>query len=182
MPSSKKRKLNKKTLILMISIVLLLGVSVGSTFAFLVTKTDVLQNVFSPSYVNVLVSDGKATNTGETKAFFRMTAVVTLQSNSNENVYLGSQPLVEGVNYTLTYTENGWVKGTDGYYYYPQAVQMNDSVNLPTADITLTSGYTVPSGYLVSVQYLVTAIQASPSWSVENAWGGNASGDTYIPQ
>jgi hypothetical protein len=181
MPSSKKRKINKKSLILVISIVLILCVSVGSTLAFLVTKTDVLQNVFSPSYVSVLVSGTKATNAGETKAFLRMTAAITLQSTSDQNVYLGSQPLVENTNYTLQYTDNGWTRGADGYYYYPAAVDVNESVSLPTVAVTLTEGYTVPSGYQISVQYLVTAIQASPSWAVQNAWGGDASGDSYTP-
>ncbi|MBQ9099441.1 MAG: hypothetical protein IJY50_08460 [Clostridia bacterium] len=174
--------MNKKLIIMIACISLVTCIAVGSTLAFLVTKTEALQNIFSPSHVSVEVSGTTATNIGETNAYFRMTAVVTVQSTTDPNVYYGT-PFVWGTDYTGSYSNVGdWVLNEDGYFYYPTAVAAGNSVIVPTLNVEIINAdFAVPAGYQVVVQYLVTAIQAWPNSAIENAWGGSVSNGVYTP-
>ena len=166
-------KTNKR-LGIIICIVLISCLAVGSTLAYIVTKTDLLQNIFSPSSVEVTVSDNKVTNTGDTEAYVRVTAVVVLRSNSDPDVYYGGFTFRDGIEYDSSCTsENGWSRGSDTYFYYPTALDVGGSVSLPVISVAVASNVEIPNGYYVAVQYLVTGIQANPPEAVVEAWGGS---------
>ena len=116
----------KKTVLLLAMVVLILAGAVGGTLAYIVTSSGPVQNTFTPAHVTCKVvepgfEDGTSTtkknvtiqNTGNTSAYIRA-AVVGNWVKDGKIV----APWVDNINYS----QSGWVKGSDGYYYYKDAV------------------------------------------------------------
>ena len=142
-----KKFINKK-FIVVTALALLLFVTVGSTLAYIFTKTEPVENKFDPSKVscavvengNDPVSSGNVPvssktnvqikNTGDTDAYIRVAVVVNWMSADGTRVW-ATKP-VQGADYSISYNlnDNGWVDGGDGYYYYTQPVDPGDMTNI----------------------------------------------------
>lgn len=171
----RKPRINKAA-VLLTAAVLLIGTVVGSTVAYLIAQTDVVENTFEYAKVSCKVKEDfnggntkknvQITNTGSTNAYIRATYVVNwLDSNGN---IAASVP--EGYRYDLTENPDGkWTKGTDGYFYYLSPVAPDAS----TPGSLLTCTVTRPENpeYRLSVEILATAIQSTPTKAVTEAWG-----------
>ena len=181
--SKTTKKFNKKSITMLIALALILTVGLGSTIAYLITKTDPVQNVFKApdSSIAVVESfDGDVknnvyiTNSSDYSAYIRAAVIVTWRDAVNGNIY-GEMP-VENQDYTITWTKDGWVKGADGYYYYQAAVDGKNEKDEPgTTGILFTECEPVsgkaPAGYDLHVEILAQAIQAEPIDAVQEAWG-----------
>lgn len=168
--------MNRATVLLM-AILMLIGVVAGSTVAYLITKTDDVQNTFEYGKVSCQVGETfngttkenvYVTNTGNISAYIRATYVVNwIDSGGN---IVASDP--DGYSYTITENPGGkWKKGTDGYFYYPTPVGPGES----TEESLLTCKVTYPENpeYTLSVEILATAVQSEPASAVKEAWGAN---------
>lgn len=165
-----------KLAILFIAVVMLIGAVVGSTVAFLVTETDPVENKFTYASISTGIDetfDGttksgvKVTNTGDTAAYIRATYVINWL-DKGENI-VSSVP--DDYNYQLELNiGNNWILGTDGFYYYKEAVAPGAS----TAGSLLTCKAVYPANpeYTLSVEILATAIQSTPASAARNAWPG----------
>lgn len=183
-----KRKINKRSMALLVSLAVVLTVAVGVTLAYIFTKTDPVENTFKPSKVTcAVIEDGKTTddpygqvnvssksnvqikNTGDTTAYIRVAVVVTWK-NEKGNVW--AQAPVEGKDYSVTWnlTANGWVEGTDGYYYYKKAVPPTGDGAF--TDVLITEAKPLKDcpedGYTLSIEIVASAIQAE-GMGAENA-------------
>ena len=167
-------KLNKRTLVLLVSLAVILSLTVGGTLAYLVVKTDVLTNIFNPTKVEVTISNGTITNTGDIPAYVRVAIVATWQKDGA--VYAkapklcdceGTHSNTQDCDYTLDLT--GWIQGSDGFYYHRAAV-VTGNENSVSAPATIVVNATNTEGYTLSIEVLVSAIQATPE-AVE-AWSG----------
>ena len=168
--NSKPRVRTNKAAVLIIAVLLLLGAAVGSTVAFLTTKTKPVENSFEYAKVSCEVTGSKENvqikNTGNTAAYIRATYVVTWR-DGNRNVAVS---VPDGYSYTLTENlGNYWNKGADGYFYYSLPVSPGNS----TQDSLLTCNVTYPDNpeYTLSVEILAEAIQSEPAEAVQQAWG-----------
>lgn len=168
----------RKTATLLVAIVLLLGVAVGTTVAYLIDSTEKIENKFEYAKTDVTVEE---TLTGTEKSN------VQVKNNSNIPVYIRATYVVNWVDkdgnivtsvpagYEITErTENPggkWIKGTDGYFYYPTPVQPNDSTagSLLTYKVQYPANVTTPE-YTLNVEILATAIQSEPKDAVEAVW------------
>ena len=170
----KIKKLNKRvaTVVALCLCIALCGV--GGTVAYLISRTDPLENTFVParvtceveeSFSNGVKSDVKVRNTGDVNAYIRATVVATFVSDDNK-VY--SNPPVEGVHYSVSWSNDKWKKGTDGFWYYTNAVAPNSAT---TNLIEEACEISAPDGYRLSIQIIATAIQSEPDAAVQNAWG-----------
>jgi hypothetical protein len=93
--------------------------------------------------------------------------VITWMSQDESTVYAATP--VEGTDYTITYAQNnGWVKGSDGYWYYTAPVAAGETTATLLESCTLTG--TAPEGYTLSVEIVASSIQSSPSEAVLEAW------------
>ena len=162
-----KRKLNKRNLVLLLSLALLLTATVGATLAYVITKTDLLTNLFLPSKVDCAVEkSGDAytvKNTGDTDAYVRI-AVVATWKGTDDTVY--AQAPILGADYTLE-LDSRWVAGSDGFYYYEKALLPGESVTILAQATRLE---TEKAGYELRLQLLTTSIQADPIDAVHAAW------------
>lgn len=168
--NSKPRVRTNKAAVLIIAVLLLLGAAVGSTVAFLTTKTKPVENSFEYAKVSCEVTGSKENvqikNTGNTAAYIRATYVITWR-DGNRNVAVS---VPGGYSYTLTENlGNYWNKGADGYFYYSLPVSPGNS----TQDSLLTCNVTYPDNpeYTLSVEILAEAIQSEPAEAVQQAWG-----------
>ena len=202
-----KRYINKKSIIIA-SVMLLLLATVGTTLAYIFTETKPVENTFNPSKVSCAVVENNGTpvtgsvtntgnikenvqikNTGDTDAYIRVAVVVNWMDEAGTKVW-ATKP-VEGADgdYTITYNlGNGWVKGSDDYWYYTKSVPPTDGSNL--TDILIknaTQNKEGPKGtdgtqYYLSIEIVASAIQSTPETVVAEQWGVTVNDGVITPK
>lgn len=159
-----------RTAVLLIAVLLLITTAVGSTAAFLVTKTEPVEEAFAYAQVSCQVTDALAVqNTGTAQAYIRASyAVNWLDVNGN---IVAAVP--EGYSCDPVENQDDWTEGGDGYFYYPYPVAPGDET--PSL---LTCSVSRPEDpeYTLSVEVVAEAIQSDPAEAAEEAWGVGVSG------
>ena len=168
-----------RTAVLLIAVILLISTAVGSTVAFLATKTEPVENSFEYANVSCKVTqncdtDGsivQVKNTGTISAYIRA-AVVANWIDVDGNI---AASVPEGYSYDLTCSSGSWVQGNDGFSYYllPVAPGASTEGNLLTCTVTCPE---TPE-YTLSVEVLAEAIQSTPASAVNEAWKVAVDGD-----
>lgn len=175
-PVRRRRRRTQRPTLLLTALVLIFGALVGSTVAFLFTNTDPLTNTFAPANVTTEITEDfkdnvkdnvQVKNTGDIPAYIRAAVVVTWQNDKGE---VHPTTPVEGTDYTVTWTMDGWKKHTDGYYYYTSAVAAKASTGILLTECKPVEAKT-PDGYHLVVEILASAIQSEPASAVTDAWG-----------
>ena len=168
-----------RTAVLLIAVILLISTAVGSTVAFLATKTEPVENSFEYANVSCKVTQNRDTdgsivqvkNTGTISAYIRA-AVVANWIDVDGNI---AASVPEGYSYDLTCSSGSWAQGKDGFFYYL----------LPVAPGALTEGSLLTCTvacpedpeYTLSVEVLAEAIQSTPASAVNEAWNVAVDGD-----
>ena len=169
-----------RTAVLLIAIILLISTAVGSTVAFLATKTEPVENSFEYANVSCEVMQDRDTegssivkveNTGTISAYIRA-AVVANWMDKDGNI---AASVPEGYSYDLTCSSGSWAQGKDGFFYYllPVAPGASTEGNLLTCTVTCPE---TPE-YTLSVEVLAEAIQSTPASAVNEAWNVAVDGD-----
>lgn len=179
-----KKRIIKTAAIIAACACLVLG-TVGGVWAYLSAQTEPVTNNFVPARVSCSVeetfregikSDVKIRNTGNVDAYVRAVVVATFVSDDGKVLATAPQ---EGVDYTVTWASVGWLKGSDGFWYYDYAIAP-DAVT--TNLIEKASAISVPDGYRLNLQIIATAVQSDPERAVTDAWGITPTGGKLIPQ
>ena len=171
----------KRLATLLVSLLLVLGVAVGGTVAFLSTSTGSKVNTFTPSEVTCEVTEAfknnvksqvAVKNTGDTTAFIRAAINVTWMSNQDAaNQTVSAKVPVKDKDYSITFAKNtNWIKGADGYYYYQLPVDPQGSTGELIKECKLLNNASVPDGYHLSVEIVASAIQSAPYSVVQSMW------------
>ncbi len=191
---------NIKHKVLLLSLVLALLITAGTTIAFLIKETQPVANKFEPTKVDCLVDEDfnqdKTVKSNvqvtcpdticNVPAFVRAKVVVSWK-NSAGDVYSVSP--VTGFtgndavknDYTISYGTENWVKGNDGFYYYTKALIPGDEEKDNTTNLINTcavNGDKAPEGYSLSVEIIADAIQADGESLGSTTGGENWSGKT----
>ena len=162
-----------RTAVLLIAVLLLISTAVGSTAAFLVTKTEPVVEDFAYAQVSCQVTDTMGVkNTGTAQAYIRASYAVNWLDG--EGIIAAVTP--EGYSYDL---EKGiqWEEGGDGYFYYPEPVDPGGET--PSLLTCIVSCPEDPE-YTLSVEVVAEAIQSTPAEAAEDAWGVRVSDDVLI--
>ena len=171
---------------LVICLILLLMISVGGTVAFVVTHTSEIKNTFTESVVRCEVSETFSNNvksnvsiknTGDTTAYIRAFVNVTWMNTSGE---VASISPIESTDYTIDYSFAGWIKGSDGYYYYSLPVEPNNNTAVLINSCQLLETASAPEGYYLSVEIVCSAIQSTPISVVSDIWHVQLSGNEIV--
>lgn len=176
--NKKHRKLKKPVKILLIfsSLLLVVSLSVGVTYAYLLSFPDGVTNTFKPASTKIDIKEEKfdkqikenvcVENNGDTSVFVRAYIVVTWQ-NENGDIY----PAVPLINrdYTIELSDdNSWFQ-KEGFYYYSEEVAPGG-----TTSMLIKSCYpnieTTPDGYGLNVEIISSSIQSMPRNAVNEAW------------
>lgn len=165
----------RKTATLLVAIVLLLGVAVGTTVAYLIDRTNEIKNEFEYAKTDVTVTedfDGttkqnvQVWNKSNIPVYIRATYVANWVDEHGNIV----TPDPNEYDYQLTENPNGtWVKGKDGYYYYKDPVPADGKTQGSLLTCTVTKQPENPE-YTLNVEILATAIQSEPKDAVEAVW------------
>ena len=168
--------------VLLIAIILLISTAVGSTVAFLATKTEPMENSFEYANVSCKVTqncdtDGsivQVKNTGTISAYIRA-AVVANWIDVDGNI---AASVPEGYSYDLPCSSGSWAQGKDGFFYYllPVAPGASTEGNLLTCTVTCPE---TPE-YTLSAEVLAEAIQSTPASAVNEAWNVAVDGDGML--
>lgn len=180
------RKLNKRAVVLLVSLVVLAVASVGATLAYLIAATDPVENTFTParvscdvveSFENNVKEDVRIQNTGNTEAFIRAAVVVTWKNDKGE-IYAATPQ--EVTDYTITFNSNNdWVEGDDGFWYHLTEIAPCTHVEDQEHDGCMTEvliNYCspvdgrAPNEYYLSVEIIASAIQSAPNSVVAKEW------------
>lgn len=155
-----------RTAVLLIAVLLLISTAVGSTAAFLVTKTKPVVEDFAYAQVSCQVTDTMGVkNTGTAQAYIRASCAVNWRDG--EGIIVAAVP--EGYSCDLVENPQGaWVEGGDGYFYYPDPV---DPGGETPSLLTCSVSYPEDPAYTLSVEVVAEAIQSNPAEAAEDAWG-----------
>ena len=164
----------RKTATLLVAIVLLLGVAVGTTVAYLIDRTTPIENKFEYAKTDVTVTeDFDGTTKQNVQVWNKSNITVYIRATYVANWVDAKGNIVTSVpteyDYQLTENPNGtWVKGKDGYYYYKDPVPADGK----TEGSLLYCKVTYPENpeYTLNVEILATAIQSEPKDAVEAVW------------
>lgn len=157
-----------RTAVLLIAVLLLVSTAVGSTAAFLVTKTEPVVEAFAYAQVScqVIRSDNALAvqNTGTAQAYIRASYAVNWL-DGDENI---AAAVPEGYSCDLAENPQGaWVEGGDGYFYYPAPVDPGgETPSLLTCSVSRPEN----PEYTLSVEVVAEAIQSNPAEAAEDAW------------
>lgn len=174
----------KKSLALLVSLLLILCVTVGTTLALLIDITSPVENIFTPSKITTTVEetldgsvkrDVKIKNTGDTTAWIRANVIVTWQLAEGEDagaVY-GKMP-VAGEDYTISDLGSGWEKAVDGFYYWKSPVAKGATTGVMFAEIKPVANK-APDGYTLHVEIVGSGIQSTPTSVVKTEWSSGVS-------
>ena len=170
---------------LVICLILLLMISVGGTIAFVVTHTIEIRNTFTESVVKCEVdetfkdnvkSNVSIKNTGDTTAYIRAFVNVTWMNESGQVASVSPK----STDYMIEYSTSGWLKGSDGYYYYSLPVQPNDKTAVLINSCRLLETASAPDGYYLSVEIVCSSIQSTPVSVVSDIWHVQLSGSEIV--
>lgn len=165
--------MNRAT-VLLVAVLMLISVVAGSTVAYLVDRTNTVENTFeyatvsckvTENFDNTTKSNVKVKNTGTTDAYIRATYVINWLDKDGKTI-VASVPA--GYSYRLEDPTDDW-KEIDGYYYYLKPVAPGKSTE--GSLLTCTVSHPTNPEYTLSVEILATAIQSQPVSAVKDAWG-----------
>ena len=160
---------------MVLSIVLLLGVAIGGTIAWLSTKTTPVTNTFTPAEVTCDVTENfnentgvktnvNVKNTGNIAVYIRV-KLVTYRTNDAGQHIGGTAELPK-----FTPGEK-WVEYGKYYYYtLPVAPGKKPAANL-AEKMTLKPSYEDADGGKQALDVMAEAIQSEPEKAVGEAWG-----------
>lgn len=173
------RRHGGRPLALLLALILVVGAAAGGTVAWLTQTTETANNNFSYGTVSCAINESfngttksnvTVTNTGNTPAYIRAACIVNwvdAQGNIAANV-------PADYTYSLSIPGAGWTAGSDGYYYYNGVVDANKTTE--GSLLTCTSSHPEGGEYTLSVKVIASAVQATPSTAVNEAWPGNPFG------
>ena len=198
------KKLINKKFIVVTALALLLFVTVGSTLAYIFTKTEPVENTFNPSKVacavvennnpdenraDIVPNDSIKTNvqiknTGDTDAYIRVAVVVNWMSEDGTKVW-ATKPIM-GTDYSIDWAfddeinPTAWDPGSDGYYYYKNSVVPNGGLTEILINEAKVLKPAPLDGYYLSIEIVASALQAKPASVVTSQWGVTVANDGSI--
>ena len=169
-----------RTAVLLIAVILLITTAVGSTAAFLVTKTEPVVESFDYAQVSCQVTQsGNALavqNTGTAQAYIRASYAVNWLDGDGNIAAAVPEGYSDGL---VEDPRDAWVEGGDGYFYYPDPVDPgSETPSLLTCSVSRPEN----PEYTLSVEVVAEAIQSNPAEAAVEAWGVRVSGGVLTVQ
>lgn len=171
------KKIKNKVFIILALIIV--TISIGSVYAYMIKQTQVINNQFIPAEVSCVVDEEFNNNTK---------SEIMVQNTSNIDTYIRLRLVSYWVNAEgqivdkpsempqFTFDSDKWIEGANYTYYYKEMTSPNElTTNLFKEGSTMALQTNV-SGYNQVVEVFAEAIQANPKTSVIESW--NVSLDT----
>ena len=165
------KRLNNKSIVLLLSLLLVFMGAAGSTLAYLIDKTESVTDSFQTVQTSYTVTEDattyKITNNSGMDVYVRLAVVGHWESTTSSNTLYWKNPTLDNI------TTSDWEKIAD-FYYYKGAVSSGSIVTFPKVSSTETA----PNGYQLSIQILTEVIQTTPA-AVSDAWKMTYDGSSW---
>lgn len=176
-------KTKRKSLLLLVSLVMLMALTVGGTLALLIADTEPVVNTFTPGSTDIKVeetfdqttkSNVKVTNNGDVPVYIRVAIIPTWEDSDGDPVGVAASLSDLDIDWgaeddTEAAPGNNWVKGADGFWYYTEQVAADASTEQLIESATVQTA----NGYHMNLQILAQSIQAEPDEAVGEAWSND---------
>lgn len=176
---ARKRALARPVL-LALSLVLVLGLSVGGTLAYLVTNTDPVTNTFTPgkldtppkeTFENDVKSDVVVTNSNDSAvaAYVRATWTINWVVGNGETAQIVAPAKAGEYEIDVAGTGSGWSQGSDGFYYWHKPVEPGEETGALIESLTA-NNEAAPKvdGVHLQATIITQTIQADPVDAIED--------------
>lgn len=134
-----KKTKTLKTLVVVLSVILLMCLTVAGTLAYLQVQTGSVQNTFAPSNIDLKLEESNADGGSDTTNAYKMIPGVDIAKDPKVTVTADIDSyvfvkVVESANFDtyMTYAiESGWTKldGVDGVYYRAVSATVDEDSN-----------------------------------------------------
>lgn len=179
---ARKRTLARPVL-LALSLVLVLGLSVGGTLAYLVTNTDPVTNTFTPgkldtppkeNFENDVKSDVVVTNSNDSAvtAYVRATWTINWVVGKGENAQIVAPAKAGEYEIDVAGNGSGWSQGSDGFYYWHEPVVPGGQTGALIESLTANNGAAPDvDGVHLQATIITQTIQAEPEQArIDAGW------------
>ena len=171
----------KRSLVLVVSVLVLLLAVAGGTLAWLTAQTDGVVNTFTPAQVSCAVTEEfkgetkknvNVENTSDIPAYIRVKLVTYRVNDAGQHI--GGTAEIPDFNLGEGWVEHG------GYYYYTKPVAPKGPGALDNwpktpligeTGIELVNSYNDADGGKQVIEVMAEAIQSSPAKAVGESWG-----------
>ena len=180
----------KKTLTLVLALVLIASLAVGGTLAYFTSKTETAVNTFKVSGENVEITvtePGWDPDTAELIPGAEITKDPTITVTGEMPCYLVVEVLESDPNDYISWTATGdWTLiadpatygfGTGTYYVYTGAANQNDVIKFLEGDKVTVNANADEANAAVTLQFVVYAVQADLGTAAEAFTLANGAGD-----
>lgn len=116
-----KKNSGKKRFILLIAVMLVVGCTVGSTLAWLITKTDPVVNTFTAGNINITLTEPQYERyVKDSQGRSKLIPGGTIPKDPTVTVLKGSEPCYVRMYVVFRWEEeaDGWFKGTDAQNWF----------------------------------------------------------------
>lgn len=177
---ARKRTLARPVL-LALSLVLVLGLSVGGTLAYLVTSTGEVTNTFTPgkldtppkeTFENDVKSDVVVTNSNDSAvaAYVRATWTINWVVGSGETAQIVAPAKAGEYEIDVAGTGSGWSQGSDGFYYWHKSVEPGGQTGALIERLTANNDDAPKvDGVHLQATIITQTIQADPVDAIKDA-------------
>lgn len=176
---ARKRTLARPVL-LALSLVLVLGLSVGGTLAYLVTSTGEVTNTFTPGELltpptedpfdgnektDVVVTNS---NDSAVAAYVRATWTINWVVGNGEDAQIVAP--AKASDYSIVVAGSGWSQGSDGFYYWHKSVEPGGQTGALIERLTANNDAAPDvEGVHLQATIITQTIQADPVDAIEDA-------------
>lgn len=177
---ARKRTLARPVL-LALSLVLVLGLGVGGTLAYLVTNTDPVTNTFTPgkldtppeeTFENDVKSDVVVTNSNDSAvaAYVRATWTINWVVGNGEDAQIVAPAKAGEYDIDVAGNGSGWSQGSDGFYYWHEPVAPGGQTGALIERLTANNDAAPDvEGVHLQATIITQTIQAEPVDAIEDA-------------
>ena len=188
-------KKNRRIILAILSLALVLSAGIGGTYAILKFETESKENKFTHGVVNITIEEPGFDGTADGDGYYKKDVIIVNNSVNNElaivdcyamiklvvnwvdddgNVY----PVDDMASKVTLYTEKGkpgigegWV-AKDGVYYYTEILKTTEGENSSTPLMTYVKVDTtgLPEGGHLEMNVLSQAVMAGDADNYEEAW------------
>lgn len=167
-----------RSLTMVLAFLMLLGLCIGGSVAFLLTGSREVTNTFQPAHMACHVEetmDKEASvksnvyvkNDSNVPAYIRVKLLFNWRDAEGENMV--AQP-AWGQSSSISLPEGSkWELGSDGFFYYKDPVEAKGNTEKLIDEIPL--GFDPVTGSKQSLEIVASCVQAEPDDAVLKAWG-----------
>lgn len=163
---------------MVLAFLMLLGLCIGGSVAFLLTGSREVTNAFQPAHMACHVeetmdketsvkSNVYVTNDSNVPAYIRVKLLFNWRDAEGENMV--AQPAWKRSSSISLPEGSKWVLGSDGFFYYTEPVEAKGNTEKLIDEITL--GFDPVTGSKQSLEIVASCVQAEPDEAVKQAWG-----------